>query len=123
MAILAAAEAVPAAALANKMFLAELGLDGRLRPVPGVLPAVVAAEAGVDTVVVAAQNVAEAALVPGIQVIGASSLLEVVIWLRGGPPPSLPAVPEPPPGRRSASPGSGNWTWRRFSARRRRAWQ
>jgi len=89
---------VPLPALAGKMFLAELGLDGRLRPVPGVLPAVVAAEAGIDTVVVAAQNVAEAALVPGVQVLGASSLVEVIIWLRGGPPPSLPAAPEPPPG-------------------------
>jgi magnesium chelatase family protein len=98
IAILAAAEAVPASALAGKMFLAELSLDGRLRPVPGVLPAVVAAEVGVDTVVVAAQNVAEAALVPGVQVVGASSLLEVIIWLRGGPAPSLPAVSEPPRG-------------------------
>ena len=98
VAILAAAEAVPASALAGKMFLAELGLDGRLRPVPGVLPAVVAAEAGVGTVVVAAQNVAEAALVPGVQVVGASTLLEVIIWLRGGPSPSPPAVPEPPRG-------------------------
>jgi magnesium chelatase family protein len=98
IAILAAAEAVPVSALAGKMFLAELGLDGRLRPVPGVLPAVVAAEAGFDTVIVAAQNVAEAALVPGVQVIGASSLIEVIIWLRGGPPPSLPALPDPPPG-------------------------
>jgi magnesium chelatase family protein len=98
VAILAAAEAVPASALAGKMFLAELGLDGRLRPVPGVLPAVVAAEAGVDTVVVAAQNVAEAALVPGVQVVGASTLLEVIIWLRGGPAPSPPAAPEPPRG-------------------------
>jgi magnesium chelatase family protein len=96
VAILAAAEAVPVSALAGKMFLAELSLDGRLRPVPGVLPAVVAAETGVDTVVVAAQNVAEAALVPGVQVVGASTLLEVIIWLRGGPAPSLPAVPEPP---------------------------
>jgi magnesium chelatase family protein len=99
IAILAAAEAVPLPALAGKMFLAELGLDGRLRPVPGVLPAVVAAEAGVDTVVVAAQNVAEAALVPGVQVLGASSLVEVIIWLRGGPPPALPAAAGPPPGR------------------------
>jgi magnesium chelatase family protein len=98
IAILAAAEVVPASALAGKMFLAELGLDGRLRPVPGVLPAVVAAEASVHTVVVAAQNVAEAALVPGVQVVGASTLLEVIIWLRGGPAPSLPAVPEPPQG-------------------------
>jgi magnesium chelatase family protein len=98
IAILAAADAVPVTALTGKMFLAELGLDGRLRPVPGVLPAVVAAEAGVDTVVVAAQNVAEAALVPGVQVIGASSLIEVIVWLRGGPAPSLPAMPDPPPG-------------------------
>jgi magnesium chelatase family protein len=98
IAILAAAEAVPVSALTGKMFLAELGLDGRLRPVPGVLPAVVAAKAGVDTVVVAAQNVAEAALVPGVHVIGASSLIEVIIWLRGGPPPSPPVAPEPPQG-------------------------
>src|ERR1700756_828441 len=98
IAILAAAEAVPVTALAGKMFLAELGLDGRLRPVPGVLPAVVAAESGVDTVVVAAQNVAKPALVPAIQVWGPSSLIEVIVWLRGGPPPSLPAPSDPPPG-------------------------
>src|ERR1700749_4139217 len=98
VAVLAAAEAVPLSALAGKMFLAELGLDGRLHPVPGVLPAVVAAEGGVDTVVAAAQNVAEAALVPGVRVIGANSLVEVIVWLRGGPPPTLSAVPEPSPG-------------------------
>jgi magnesium chelatase family protein len=98
VAVLAAAEAVPPSALAGKMFLAELGLDGRLRPVPGVLPAVVAAQGGVNTVVVAAPNVAEAALVPGVQVVGASTLAEVIIWLRGGPPPSLPPAPEPPAG-------------------------
>jgi magnesium chelatase family protein len=96
-AILAAAEAVPAAALARKMFLAELGLDGRLRPVAGVLPAVIAAQGGVDTVVVPAANVAEACLVPGVQVVGANSLTEVIVWLRGGPPPSPAPVPEPPP--------------------------
>ena len=98
IAILAAAEAVPLSALAGKLFLAELGLDGRLRPVPGVLPAVVAAEGGVDTVVVAAPNVAEASQVPGVQVIGANSLTEVIIWLRGGPSPALPASSEPSPG-------------------------
>ena len=96
IAVLAASDSLPLTAPAGKMFLAELGLDGRLRPVPGVLPAVAAAEHGVDTVVVAAQNVAEAALVPGLEVIGASSLAEVVMWLRGGPPPTLPD-PEPPP--------------------------
>jgi magnesium chelatase family protein len=96
IAILAAAEAVPAHVLAGKMFLAELGLDGRLRPVPGVLPAVIAA-AGMDTVVVAAANVAEASQVPGVRVIGANNLVEVIMWLRGGPPPSA-RVAEPPPG-------------------------
>ena len=96
VAVLAASESLPLTAPAGKMFLAELGLDGRLRPVPGVLPAVAAAQHGVDTVVVAAQNVAEAALVPGLDVIGASTLAEVVMWLRGGPAPTLPDPPPPP---------------------------
>jgi magnesium chelatase family protein len=95
VAVLAADDSLPLTAPAGKMFLAELGLDGRLRPVPGVLPAVVAAEPGSDTVVVAAQNVAEAALVPGVRVVGAATLAEVILWLRGGPPPTPPAS-EPP---------------------------
>ena len=96
VAILAADDSLPLTAPAGKMFLAELGLDGRLRPVPGVLPAVVAAEPGSDTVVVAAQNAAEAALVPGVRVVGASTLAEVIMWLRGGPPPT-PPTPQAPP--------------------------
>ena len=57
------------------MFFGELGLDGRLRPVRGVLPAVAAAvEWGFDKVMVAEQNAAEAALVPDVQVIAAGSL-------------------------------------------------
>lgn len=51
------------------VFLAELGLDGRLRPVRGVLPAVAAAvKAGHSRVVVARGNAAEASLVPGAEV-------------------------------------------------------
>jgi len=98
VAILAASDGLPLTAPAGKMFLAELGLDGRLRPVPGVLPAVVAAAHDADTIVVAAQNVAEAALVPGLAVVGASTLAEVIIWLRGGPPPTLPDPPPPSDG-------------------------
>ena len=50
------------------MFFGELGLDGRLRPVRGVLPAVAAAvEAGFGTVMVAEQNASEAVLVPGVR--------------------------------------------------------
>jgi magnesium chelatase family protein len=97
IAIMAANHALPLSAPAGKMFLAELGLDGRLRPVPGVLPAVVTAEPCVDTVVVAAENAAEARLVPGVRVVGAGSLAEVAIWLRGGPAPTPPPPPAPSP--------------------------
>ena len=97
VAIMAANSALPLSGLAGKMFLAELGLDGRLRPVPGVLPAVITAEGCVDTVVVAAENAAEARLVPGIRVVGACNLAEVAIWLRGGPAPTPPPSPAPSP--------------------------
>jgi len=70
VAVLAAAGAVPADPLLRIVIRAELGLDGRLRPVPGVQPAVTAArEAGFGAVVVAADDAAGAALIPGIRVI------------------------------------------------------
>lgn len=57
------------------VFIAELGLDGQLRPVRGVLPAVMAAvRAGYPEVVVSTANVAEASLVPGALVRGYSTL-------------------------------------------------
>jgi magnesium chelatase family protein len=84
--ILTAAGTVPRAASDGVMFFGELGLDGRLRPVPGVLPAVAAAAAkGFSTVIVAGQNAPEAALVPGVRVIAASSLTATADWLRGTP--------------------------------------
>ena len=84
--VLAAAGKVPRAAAAGVMFFGELGLDGRLRPVRGVLPAVAAAaEAGFGKVMVAEQNAAEAVLVPGVRVIAASSLTAAADWLRGTP--------------------------------------
>jgi magnesium chelatase family protein len=68
------------------MFFGELGLDGRLRPVRGVLPAVAAAaEKGFGTVMVAEHNAAEAALVPGLRVIAAASLRAAADWLCGTP--------------------------------------
>ncbi len=87
VAIPGAAEVVPAASLADLLFIGELGLDGRLRQVRGVLPAVVAAvAAGFRTVVVPADNAPEAALVPGIRVLGAARLGSLLGWLRGGCP-------------------------------------
>jgi magnesium chelatase family protein len=84
--VLAAAGKVPRAALDGVMFFGELGLDGRLRPVCGVLPAVVAAaQEGFSRVIVAESNAAEAALVPDVQVIAAPSLAAAVDWLCGTP--------------------------------------
>jgi magnesium chelatase family protein len=84
--LLTAAGTVPRAASDGVMFFGELGLDGRLRPVPGVLPAVAAAAPkGFGTVMVAEQNAPEAALVPGVRVIAASSLAAAADWLRGTP--------------------------------------
>jgi magnesium chelatase family protein len=84
--VLAAAGKVPRAAVDGVMFFGELGLDGRLRPVRGVLPAVAdAASYGFGRVMVAEQNAAEAALVPGVRVIAASSLTGAADWLRGTP--------------------------------------
>lgn len=62
------------------VFLAELGLDGRLRPVRGVLPAVLAAlSAGCREFVVATANLAEAQLVKGAKVRGYENLAQVAI--------------------------------------------
>ena len=84
LSILAAAGAVPGAAIDGMTFLGELGLDGRLRPVRGVLPAMAAAAcAGFAKAVVAQPNAAEAALVPGLRVAGAPTLAALLAWLRG----------------------------------------
>jgi len=95
MALIAAAGQLPAEPLAGVVWLAELGLDGRLRPIRGVLPAVAAArDAGVRRVVVAAGNAAEAALVPDLDVRAAHDLGGLVAWLRGdgaAPPVAQPA--------------------------------
>lgn len=98
LAILAAAESVPAAAVVEAAWVAELGLDGRLREVRGVLPSVVVArDAGLRRVVVAPGNAAEAALVDGVDVRTATTLSDVVAWLRGAAPPPPRAMPHPPP--------------------------
>ncbi|GLW04928.1 hypothetical protein Misp01_00580 [Microtetraspora sp. NBRC 13810] len=107
--LMGAAGAVPIERVAEPFFLGELGLDGRLRPVRGILPAVAAAvEAGARRVVVPAANAAEAALVPGVTVIPARDLRELVEWLRHGDldrPPTWGAEPAGPGAAAPAGPG------------------
>jgi magnesium chelatase family protein len=81
-AVLAANDRIEPKAIADLMMIGELGLDGRVRPVRGVLPAVLAAaEAGYRQVVVPERATAEASLVPGVSVLGIRSLRQLVALL------------------------------------------
>ncbi|MCU1592471.1 MAG: Magnesium-chelatase (Mg-protoporphyrin chelatase), partial [Frankiales bacterium] len=102
-AVLAASGVVPADALLGRVLLGELGLDGRVRAVRGVLPAVLTARAaGVERVVVPLPNLAEARLPPGITARGVGCLRDLVALLRGEdhdetvPPSQPPEVVAPP---------------------------
>ena len=68
--------------LGEHVLVGELGLDGGMRPVRGVLPvAVMARERGLKGVIVPEANVAEAAVVDGLEVRGAKTLAQVVRFL------------------------------------------
>ena len=79
--LLAAQEVVAIDALANFAFVAELGLDGSLRPVRGATPLVLALTD--RTTVVAPENLAEASAATTAQVYSAKNLLDVVECLSG----------------------------------------
>ena len=69
----------------DTMFMAELGLDGALRQVRGVLAGAIAArDAGLKRIVVAPGNAQEAAVVDGLTVHAPVNVLECCTWLRAG---------------------------------------
>ncbi|MFJ9631073.1 YifB family Mg chelatase-like AAA ATPase [Streptomyces sp. NPDC101175] len=87
-AVLGAAERVDPRVLADIVMIGELGLDGRVRPVRGILPAVLAAaESGYEQVVVPECAAAEASLVPGVSVLGVRSLRQLIAVLADEPVP------------------------------------
>lgn len=91
--------------LAGWAFIGELSVSGALRPVPGVLPMVIAAAAhGITRVFVPEPQAEEAALVPGMSVFGVRSLSQVSAVLRDVEVPEAAPVVAP-----SASPLA---TWR-----------
>lgn len=100
VAILAASDQVPAAAAAGTVIAGEIGLDGRIHATRGVIAAALTARRqGVARMLVPEANVAEARLVPGLEVGGVSTLAHLVGVLRGdrapgdgetGPPPEDP---------------------------------
>ena len=94
MGVLAASAQVPAAEVRGWSFVGELSLRGDLVSTPGVLSAAIAtARAGLHRMVVPAPNAAEAALVHGLEIAGASSLRDVVGLFRGTWRPSPPEAP------------------------------
>ena len=98
VAVLAAAGTLPARAGADRrcVFAAELGLDGQLRAVRGLVPALQAAAAadGPVTAVIAPGNRPEARMVAGVTIAPCQSLRQVAAWLRGQQT-GLPARNEP----------------------------
>lgn len=81
LAVLGAAGVVDPRRIAGVVHLGELGLDGSVRGVRGILPAVLAAaRAGVRHVVVPPSNVAEAQLVDAVTVHSAPTLATLVHW-------------------------------------------
>jgi magnesium chelatase family protein len=83
-AVLSAQRKTPWRQLETVVVLGELALDGRVRPVRGVLPAVLAAKGGGwKAAVVPVDNLPEASLVAGIEVWGVRTLAQLQAWLSG----------------------------------------
>lgn len=97
VAVLVGTGVIPADSVSGWVHIGELALDGRLRPVAGILPALRAlAAAGYERVVVPAGNSDEAHLVPGLDIRAVPSLREVAI-VHGAQIPSVPVEPIGPP--------------------------
>ncbi len=71
-------------AIADKMIVGELALDGAIRPIKGILPmAMHARDRGVECMMVPRENAAEAGIVHGLTVIGVEWLAEAIAFLKG----------------------------------------
>ena len=91
--LLAATGQIPGESLTHHLVAGEMALDGRIRPIQGVLPMALACrKAGIPQLVVPEENQQEAALVPGVKVRGVSSLPQLVAYFQG-----TCALPEPIP--------------------------
>jgi magnesium chelatase family protein len=81
---------------AHYLILGELALDGKVRPVKGVLPAAIACkEFGLKGMILPEANLPEASIVQGLHLIGVQNLQQAVGFLTGAwaPPPYIPLLP------------------------------
>jgi magnesium chelatase family protein len=100
-AVLTGAGSLPAERFDGVALIGELGLDGTVRPVRGVLPMVAAlARAGVGRVIVPLGNACEASVVPGVTVRAVDTLQRLTEYARGAgtllEPEGVPQAPPPP---------------------------
>lgn len=81
--VLTAMEKLPADAASGMLLLGELGLNGEIKPVKGVLPIMISAvKAGITRCLVARENVREAAAVTGMKAVGVQNLMQIIEYLR-----------------------------------------
>ena len=80
--ILAADEVIKSDKLDQYLIMGELGLDGKLMPIKGALPITLKArDLGYKGIILPESNAAEAAVVNGIEVLGANNLIQVIKYL------------------------------------------
>lgn len=83
--ILSSARTIPAESTDGILMLGELGLNGEIRPVKGVLPIIRhAAKIGIRECIVPKENAAEASVIPGIKVHGAENIVKIIEFLNAG---------------------------------------
>jgi magnesium chelatase family protein len=69
---------------ADKIFLGELALDGKLRPIKGALSfALMAKNLGIQEIILPKQNAREASLIKDVKIIGVESLSETLSYIEG----------------------------------------
>ncbi len=102
--ILVAHEVFEEGLVTNKVFCGELSLDGKTRPVPGILPRAVSlfAEEKRKQFVIPYANAREAACVRGLSIHPAKSLFEVVRFLKGEVTLSCPQAADPVKAKKEA---------------------
>ena len=92
IALLIAQQSLPQTPFTQTVILGELALDGKIRAVRGVLPALIAAyKEGITRAIVPSANRAEAALLSSMEILTCNSLHDVLNWARLG---SIPQVEE-----------------------------
>lgn len=84
-AILASLGSFPREQIENVLIMGELGLNGEIRPVKGILPVILEAKKnGIKGCILPVQNVKEGCMVEGMKITGAESLQKLCVYLREG---------------------------------------